>query len=281
MDIDNYNRKLITSISNCLNKMISLSDVRLIVEFIMNEILNIVNCECGFVAEVNALVGKDTPKYMCIVGTKLIDNLIDEYTILKNSDKDAEMLDLTSLYSTVYRTKEVVIVNDVANDDRKDILYVMPHDMDFIKNYIGFPIMDDDKLIAIVSVMNYGSDFTNEFSSCIKPYIDLINFIFVNKRRTDNIDNSKNRFLLHMSHEFKTPLNGIIGMTEQLIHTDPSSVQLDLLESISQCNLRLINLINDMTDYYKMSMGYIEIKYTTVNIENVIKLMSQIGRAHV
>lgn len=271
MDIENYNKNLIASISSCLNKMVSINDARLMIEFILTEMLNISKCECGFVAEVNALIGKDTPKYISIVGDKLTEHLVDEYTVLKNSDKDVEMLDLTSIYSIVYRTKDVVIINDVAKDSRKDILYILPSEMNFINNFTGVPILDEDKLIAMVSVMNLNGTFSDEYLSCIKPYLDLIKFIFINKRRTDNIDNSKNRFLLHMSHEFKTPLNGIIGMTEQLIHTDPSSAQLDLLESISQCNLRLINLINDMMDYYKMSMGYIEIKYTTVNVESVIK----------
>lgn len=66
----------------------------------------------------------------------------------------------------------------------------------------------------------------------------------------------KSKFLGKMSHELKTPLNGIIGFT-QIMQQDSAitSQQLESLDVIEKSGLHLLNLINDVLEITKIEEG--------------------------
>ncbi|WP_156453017.1 sensor histidine kinase [Polycladidibacter stylochi] len=69
----------------------------------------------------------------------------------------------------------------------------------------------------------------------------------------------KNDLLAHASHEFKTPLNAIIGFTELLINANhykiPQETQKEYLELIRFSGLHLNSLVQNSLDLAKMSAG--------------------------
>ena len=82
---------------------------------------------------------------------------------------------------------------------------------------------------------------------------------------------AKSRFLAHMSHEIRNPLNSIIGMTEILKECplpDESSVYVQVLEQASE---NLLSLINDILDISKIESGEVEIDLSDVSLRSVIE----------
>jgi signal transduction histidine kinase len=66
-----------------------------------------------------------------------------------------------------------------------------------------------------------------------------------NKRLTI-LDRSKNDFLNLISHEFRTPLNGILGLSELILGSMPSTEEnKELQELFEQSRLRLISMLED------------------------------------
>jgi signal transduction histidine kinase/DNA-binding response OmpR family regulator len=66
----------------------------------------------------------------------------------------------------------------------------------------------------------------------------------------------KDNFLANMSHEIRTPLNGIIGMTRMLMESRGLTVEhRQHLSIVHDCGFQLLDLINDILDYSKMSVG--------------------------
>lgn|GEM_PF-3174653 len=68
----------------------------------------------------------------------------------------------------------------------------------------------------------------------------------------------KSEFLASLSHEFRTPLNVIVGFSELLsdydaVHLNP--VQLDLVHEIKRSSAILTNLISRLLDYSKLEAG--------------------------
>ncbi|MDO4549146.1 MAG: ATP-binding protein [Clostridia bacterium] len=70
---------------------------------------------------------------------------------------------------------------------------------------------------------------------------------------------AKSDFLSRMSHDIRTPLNGVIGMTEILLkeNKDPD-LQADL-ETVASCGKFLMSLINDILDISRIESGKMEL----------------------
>lgn len=74
---------------------------------------------------------------------------------------------------------------------------------------------------------------------------------------------AKSNFLANMSHDIRTPINGIMGMTDiALKHIENRDRVLDCLNKISGSSHHLLGLINDVLD-----MSRIEAGKTTINHE--------------
>lgn len=65
----------------------------------------------------------------------------------------------------------------------------------------------------------------------------------------------KQQFLSNMSHEMRTPMNGIIGMTELLLKTPLTPLQSDYVNTISESSQTLLALINDILDLSRIESG--------------------------
>ena len=71
---------------------------------------------------------------------------------------------------------------------------------------------------------------------------------------------AKSSFLANMSHEIKTPISGIIGMSELLKQTDISEDQRELLKCIDISSNKLLHLVNDVLDLSRNEAGRIELE---------------------
>lgn len=83
---------------------------------------------------------------------------------------------------------------------------------------------------------------------------------------------TQGEFLANMSHEIRTPINGILGMLQlTLISNDLTTENRDNLETAKNCADTLLRLINDILDYTKLEAGKYKIRYTEMDIREVIE----------
>ena len=79
------------------------------------------------------------------------------------------------------------------------------------------------------------------------------------RRQAEVANRAKTDFLSRMSHDMRTPLNGIIGMTYLAkAETDPGRIR-ENLEKIDTSSKFLLGLINDVLDMSKAESGKIEL----------------------
>eukprot|EP00741_Cyanophora_paradoxa_P009836 tig00001636_g9528.t1 len=69
---------------------------------------------------------------------------------------------------------------------------------------------------------------------------------------------AKSLFLSNCNHELRTPLHGIIGMTELLEETELSGEQRDFLDTVRRCTETLLAMVCDILDLEKASSGQLE-----------------------
>lgn len=79
------------------------------------------------------------------------------------------------------------------------------------------------------------------------------------KQRAESTDQAKTTFLATISHEMRTPLNGIVGMTELLAKTNVDKEQEELIESLNYSSNILHGLISNVLDITTIEAGKLEL----------------------
>lgn len=80
----------------------------------------------------------------------------------------------------------------------------------------------------------------------------------------------KAEFMSNMSHETRTPLNGIIGLIHLLQETTLTSDQGEALQSIKDCTETLLSMINNILDFSRVEEGQLEIQHINFDIRAAI-----------
>ncbi len=92
----------------------------------------------------------------------------------------------------------------------------------------------------------------------------------VERIKSDEENLSKRTFLARMSHEMRTPMNAIIGMTDIARHTnDPARLQY-CLDKISVASIHLLGIINDVLDMSKIEAGKLEVHEDEFELASVL-----------
>ncbi|MCA9791254.1 MAG: response regulator [Candidatus Eremiobacteraeota bacterium] len=71
----------------------------------------------------------------------------------------------------------------------------------------------------------------------------------------DSARNGQTDFLRNLSHEFRTPMTGAIGMAQLLLESDLDADKLLYARTILRCNERLLRLLDNLLDYSHLEMG--------------------------
>jgi two-component system, sensor histidine kinase ChiS len=113
--------------------------------------------------------------------------------------------------------------------------------------------------------------------SCIAWYANVQRKKILHEKQINNrlveVDKLKDDFLANTSHELRTPINGIIGLTEALQEGSSgpqTQTALNNLGMILACGRRLERLINDILDYSKSKKAEFTLEYTCVNSYQLI-----------
>ena len=91
--------------------------------------------------------------------------------------------------------------------------------------------------------------------------------------------NERNFFIANVSHEIRSPLTGIIGLSEILLEDQKlNKIQREIISDISDCGNFLHVLINDILDYSKIGSGKIDLDVTEFDLLKVIQLAQNLMR---
>lgn len=92
---------------------------------------------------------------------------------------------------------------------------------------------------------------------------------------------AKTNFLSNISHEMRTPLNGIIGASELMAQTKLDTKQSELLKMVGASSASLKQLINDVLDISKIEKGKVELETITFSMAELMQRLQLIFQPEV
>lgn len=90
---------------------------------------------------------------------------------------------------------------------------------------------------------------------------------------------AKSRFLSNVSHDIRTPLTAIMGLTDIAIeHADEQDRVMESLEKVQLSSHHLLNLVNDVLDMSKIESGQIDLVSKPFDVRGVVETLGSIVR---
>ena len=94
---------------------------------------------------------------------------------------------------------------------------------------------------------------------------------------------AKGEFLATMSHEVRTPLNGIIPMLDLLQSSKLALDQREMLNTALQSSRQLLRIVDDILDYSKLEANRLQLETVSLNLrellDSVIRLLERQAQA--
>lgn len=136
------------------------------------------------------------------------------------------------------------------------------------KFYLGrFVVQSREESGKVEKVLFVARDITYEKQRELKYMEDLAAAAEV----ANEANESKTRFLKRMSHDIRTPLNGIIGMLRIMDRTKGDKKKFEeCMEKITNSTNYLLNLVNNVLDISKMETGEIELEHKSFDLGEIL-----------
>ncbi|GAB3202881.1 signal transduction histidine kinase/DNA-binding response OmpR family regulator [Pontibacter aydingkolensis] len=95
------------------------------------------------------------------------------------------------------------------------------------------------------------------------------------QKQSVQLARAKEAFVANMSHEMRTPLNVILGFTEQMQHTNLQKQQQEHVQAINSAGQHLLHIVNDVLDLSKIEAGKLSISSAPFSLQQLITELKQ------
>jgi len=120
-------------------------------------------------------------------------------------------------------------------------------------DFISKPFDKAEVLARIAMLLNVKSQNENTLNSA--------------KEQVKFANGAKSQFLSNMSHEFRTPMNGVLGVAQLLETTDLNKEQQEYVDILGESGNKMLSLINDVLDLSRIEVGIIVIEQVDFDLK--------------
>jgi len=190
-------------------------------------------------------------------------------------------------------TREIIDINQIAAEmfgaEREEIIGHRCHKFLCPSNEHECPIMDHDQTIdrserklvrvdgttipIIKSVKKY---LLNGRAILMESFVDISSLKEAEEKLraleiAERANSAKTDYLSNMSHEMRTPMNAIIGMTAIGKTADDTERKDYALKKIEDASTHLLGIINDVLDMAKIEAGKFELSLEEFSFEKMLQ----------
>lgn len=212
---------------------------------------------------INELVGTDFD-FVCLLN--LQDDTVTEYGEKGCSYYKEELMNRVAYMPAMISAVHALIREDCVEEALK------AHSIETIKEELGkssiyrlaFPTRDNRMEGWRISYLDSEHQLVliarSDITETVKKEMEQLKLLEEARVQAENANEAKSAFLSNMSHDIRTPLNGIIGFTNLAITEGDAMAKQDYLYKIKTSGEFLLDLVNDTLDISRMESGKIELQ---------------------
>lgn len=181
-----------------------------------------------------------------------------------------ELKELNSAFSEMKnKIREREQENKRINENLEKIVTERTHQLEEINTQLEEEIYERQLVEEELNESNKNLDQQVEERT---KELELLNkALIMSVEQAEKTNREKSKFLSIMSHEMRTPLNGIIGFVQMLEKEPLNESQKETLSIIKNSSKVLLNIINDLLDVAKYEAGKMTFDNIAFNLKNTIQ----------
>lgn len=169
---------------------------------------------------------------------------------------------LSTIAQTQSATGDLASLNEIIDQQKSD-LDRQQRSISFSKITTGLSIA----LIVILSLLTLSLYKNNNLRAKANTLLqDKNTELQMAKEKAEKASMVKAEFLSTITHELRTPMYAVTGLTHLLLEENPKPEQKEHLRSLQFSGEYLLNLINNILDLNKLEANKVEIEKTTFNL---------------
>ena len=111
----------------------------------------------------------------------------------------------------------------------------------------------------------------------IQSLLDYQQQLTQSNEEANRANRTKSEFLSHMSHDIRTPMNGILGMAARIrSHENEPEIIDDCLNKIDSASSHLLSLLNDVLDMSQLEHGGTKLEHIPFDLKDELQSIVQI-----
>ncbi|MFF9373053.1 sensor histidine kinase [Streptomyces griseoluteus] len=127
------------------------------------------------------------------------------------------------------------------------------------------------------------SELTRELETTNSGVLALHSELEDKRRQLQEASEAKTRFWTNISHELRTPVNAVVGLSRLLLTPGPSPLsaeQQEQVELIAASGHTMLDLVSDLLDVAKAEAGHLEIHAEPVDVRLIVTHLGGLLRSH-
>lgn len=176
--------------------------------------------------------------------------------------------------------RSVVLKKDFFDDIVQDSIYTINHTRE-MNGEVHYFQMCFAKSVSADGESVVGAGFRN-IDETVKNEMLQKELLSDALKQAELANEAKSKFLSNMSHDIRTPMNGIIGMTAIAgAHLDDSERVADCLKKITVASKHLLGLINEVLDMSKIESGKVDLNEEAFNLSDLVDNLLTMSRTQI
>ncbi len=230
----------------------------------------------------SVVVGNDVIQYLDDNFFKYIVDRSEHMTLCFLEGQEWIWANRNFLETTAYKDindfrKDVTTIRDLFLNESEDIFTESDKSwLDYIKKYRndGYRVHMTSKNKNEVLVIDvYCTVYPRNKNLYILELRDVTQ-LYKARVKTKEIENLKMKFLSNIGHEFRTPMNAILGFIDLLKETELDAKQIEYINMITRSSTSLMQNVETLLDLSQLQSGKLELQKESFNLLPAIEKIS-------